>query len=650
MLAWRTYTETYGHDPVGNLLRLAHHAGPAASFTRTYAYEAATNRLSATTVGGDTYPLGHHPAHGFVRSMAHLPVMAHNHRDELVATATQIVAAGTPETTWYVYDHDGRRVRKVTDLATAGPDPPPPREERLYLGGLEIYRRHVGVHAGLERRTLSAMDDRTRVAMIDARNGIDDGTPAQVTRYQLANHLGSVAMELDGAQRLLSYEEYHPFGTTAYRATGNTLAVAERRYRYTGMERDEESGLCYHGTRYYAPWIARWTAPDAAALQDGINDYQYASGNPIRLTDPTGMDGWDRFWGGVKMVGGALETVAGGALVAAGAASSEIGVGIPIAAAGVFVTAHGADVTVSGARTMWNGEQTDTLTSQGLQELGMSRGAANLTDAGISVVGSLGAGAITRAPGAVAATEQVLTSGDDVARVVATGADEASSVTIAFKPGLPVGHNMVGVTTNGTTTWSHLVVESLQPVSGGASQVVAPGTRALVVASESGPSASYLRATLQVTSEQANAARAAQTTAQTLRTAGTYSYLGNNCTTYATSVLREASVFAPAASTPGTAFVTVALQSPEVVQPIVTVAASTNVVTFTQAGVHAARDDEPPLSSTSTAAPVSSEPVSTTYDPPVSTSEPEPVGADPSTQVCTADGYYDTEEQVCYAY
>ena len=41
------------------------------------------------------------------------------------------------------------------------------------------------------------------------------------------------------------------------------------------------------------------------------------------------------------------------------------------------------------------------------------------------------------------------------------GADEASyGVTLAFKPGLPTGHNMVGVTTEGTTTWSHLVVQA----------------------------------------------------------------------------------------------------------------------------------------------------------------------------------------------
>ncbi|TXH37733.1 MAG: insecticidal toxin complex protein [Burkholderiaceae bacterium] len=663
-MAWRRYSQTYAHDPVGNLLRLTHSAG-AGNYTRTYRYEAATNRLSQTEIGADTYSYDHHPAHGFIRSMPHLSLMGFNHRDELAATARQVIAAGTPETTWYVYDHEGHRIRKVTDNSADGALAPTRKEERLYLGGLEIYRRHSGVKAGLERRTLMVTDDLARVAMIDSRNGVNDGTPLRVTRFQIAGHLGSVGLELDSAERLLSYEEFHPFGTSAYRATGTTLPVSERRYRYSGMERDEESGLSYHKARYYAPWIGRFLKPDPAGLADGVNDFQYASGNPIRITDPTGLGGWDRFWGGVKMVGGALETVAGGALVVVGAATSEIGIGIPIAAAGVLVTAHGADVTVSGARTMWNGEPVDTLTSQGLQELGMSRGAANLTDAGISVVGSLGSGLVTRAPGAVVAGEELLRSGDDVARVVAGGADEAaSSVTIAFKPGLPTGHNMVGVTTEGTTTWSHLVVGQLDEVSGGMSRVATAGTEARVVASSSGPSSAYVTATVPVTAAEAQAARAfaqgAEAASGGTGLAGTYSYLGNNCTTYATSVAREAGVFAPAASTPATAFATVALQSPEVVQPLAvagglinaSVMAEAGYDYYTEAPVSEAQPDlEPPVSRMPTAWEV---PVSTVAEPMQSVMpEPEPMSSyyeDPAEQVCTADGYYDTEEEVCYAY
>src|SRR5262249_49706239 len=63
-----------------------------------------------------------------------------------------------------------------------------------------------------------------------------------------------------------------------------------KRYRYLGRERDEESGLCYHGARYYAPWLARWISPDPAGLAEGPNPYQYSHNNPVVFADPGGKD------------------------------------------------------------------------------------------------------------------------------------------------------------------------------------------------------------------------------------------------------------------------------------------------------------------------------------------------------------------------
>ena len=68
----------------------------------------------------------------------------------------------------------------------------------------------------------------------------------------------------------------------------STAEVSLKRYRYTGKERDEETGLYYHGARYYAPWLGRWTAADPAGLVDGPNLYLYARGSPVGLSDPNG--------------------------------------------------------------------------------------------------------------------------------------------------------------------------------------------------------------------------------------------------------------------------------------------------------------------------------------------------------------------------
>jgi RHS repeat-associated protein len=40
------------------------------------------------------------------------------------------------------------------------------------------------------------------------------------------------------------------------------MPLLERRYKFTGKERDTESGLDYFGARYYASSMGRWMSPD----------------------------------------------------------------------------------------------------------------------------------------------------------------------------------------------------------------------------------------------------------------------------------------------------------------------------------------------------------------------------------------------------
>jgi RHS repeat-associated protein len=106
-------------------------------------------------------------------------------------------------------------------------------------------------------------------------------------------------VEVDENADVISYEEYHPYGTTAYQSGPNSAEVTLKRYRYTGMERDEESGLSYHVARYYAPWLCRWAAVDPSAASDGLNLYAYVNGRPVNLLDVTGSAG-DDSWAAAK--------------------------------------------------------------------------------------------------------------------------------------------------------------------------------------------------------------------------------------------------------------------------------------------------------------------------------------------------------------
>jgi RHS repeat-associated protein len=300
------FTETYDYDEVGNIARVIHTAS-SGGWTRRYAYDEPSlieqtktnNRLSTSTVRNQTVRYSH-DAHGNMIRMPHLSLMRWDHEDQLRATSKQVVGnGGTPETTYYVYDSAGQRVRKVTERQAAPGERPTRKEERIYLGGYEVYREYGnnGATVTLERESLHVMDDRQRIALVETQtiaNGNRVSAPAPLQRYQLGNHLSSATLELDDHAQIISYEEYTPYGSTSYQAV-RSQTEAPKRYRYTGKERDKESGLCYHGARYYIPWLGRWTTTDPAGLVDGDNLYRYSTNNPIKFTDTSGTQSTGEF-------------------------------------------------------------------------------------------------------------------------------------------------------------------------------------------------------------------------------------------------------------------------------------------------------------------------------------------------------------------
>lgn len=290
--ALRNYTERFEYDPVGNFEALAHRFN-GAGWTRRYDYQENSlleagkknNRLTRTTVGNGLNQVEPytHDAHGNMTSMPHLAAMVWDFKDQF-----QQADLGGGGTAYYVYDGAGQRVRKVIESQNGAR-----QKERLYLGGFEIYREYNGAAISLERESLHVFDDKQRIALVETQT-IQNGNPViaavPLQRYQLGNHLGSSSVELDKDGALIGYEEYHPYGTTSFQAGRSAAEVSLKRYRYTGKERDEETGLNYHSARYYAPWLGRWTSADPLMLVDGPNLYWYAHNAPLLFTDPQGTD------------------------------------------------------------------------------------------------------------------------------------------------------------------------------------------------------------------------------------------------------------------------------------------------------------------------------------------------------------------------
>jgi RHS repeat-associated protein len=290
--ALRNYTEHYVYDAVGNIVKMQHVAD-GAGWTRNYWYNnndtdrselninagaLKNNQLLQTKTGTNTATSYTYDIQGNMLKLPQLQNMVWNYKDQL-----QQVGLGGGGNAYYVYDGNGQRIRKIIERADGI------KLARIYLGAIEIYREtNTAGSVTKQTDTLHIMDDKSRIAMVDTPVLSDDAEEKQVIRFIYSNHLGSSSLELNEKGMTISYEEYHPYGTTSMSATNSTIKAAAKRYRYTGMERDEETGMAYHSARYYLPWLGRWLSADPIGIGDGVNVYRYCKGNPINYADING--------------------------------------------------------------------------------------------------------------------------------------------------------------------------------------------------------------------------------------------------------------------------------------------------------------------------------------------------------------------------
>ncbi len=279
----RNYTQLYTYDPLGNILFMRHVA-TTERWTRRYAYANDSNRLDRTWIGNDlTTTINYqYDRHGNIENYNNTPneyVIQWDYDDRV----HHMNLGGGGES---FYQYDGSKERSRKRIQRDGNI----TEERLYLGGMEVYRRWNGIMLVEEIETHHLFLDDQRILIVENILQTDNNqlSTGILDRYQYSNHIGSVGLEMDGGANIISYEEYHPFGTTAYQAKNTAISATAKQYRYTGMERDHESGLQYHSARYYIPWLGRWLSADPIGIGGGINVYVYTKNNPLIWVDKAG--------------------------------------------------------------------------------------------------------------------------------------------------------------------------------------------------------------------------------------------------------------------------------------------------------------------------------------------------------------------------
>lgn len=298
------YCESYTYDMCGNITSMTH-AAPEDPFVsgwrRRYHYEepssladdgrVKSNRLSRTTVGDTEDKYAYAGGAGLVGCITTLPrfsLLQWNFDNMLAASSGQDMDPGTPQMTYYVYDYAGRRVRKVTEFSAVGAadgsvsnGSPRKMRDTLYLDGVEIQLRMANNSSSPpSARTIARVtgDPGEVLSLVESSSDSDE----ILERYQIGYNL-----ELDDEGQLITYEEYSPFGTVTYTATHQAVE-APRSYRFARYEHDRETGLYHCGSRYYCPWLGRWTSPDPLQDVDGPNVFVYCGNDPVGLDDHRG--------------------------------------------------------------------------------------------------------------------------------------------------------------------------------------------------------------------------------------------------------------------------------------------------------------------------------------------------------------------------
>lgn len=283
--ALQNYTRNYTYDSAGNLTRIQHVARGTA-FTRNILISDTSNRgiLQQENTRSADLEDAYDPNGNLVQA-DHLREMRWNYRNQLVSVDVIRHNGGNSDSEYYVYDGAGRRTRKVYERQIDGQIE---IEETLYIGDYEVYRIRRGNQVRQERTSTHLTLDQEKIATVYRWTVRRQNDPNRQVRYQLSNHQGSVALELDDEAKIVTYEEYYPYGGTALIASRGDREVKRKVYRYGGRERDAVSQFYDYGSRYYVPWLGRWLSPDPAGFGDGLNLYQFVRDNPIGYVDDTG--------------------------------------------------------------------------------------------------------------------------------------------------------------------------------------------------------------------------------------------------------------------------------------------------------------------------------------------------------------------------
>ncbi|WP_225973334.1 RHS repeat-associated core domain-containing protein [Morganella morganii] len=274
--SYANYTRNYIYDRAGNMTQIRHSAPKTGNnHTTDITVSQRSNRAVLKTLA-DTPEKAEalFTPGGQQTQLQPGQTLSWTARGELqqVTPVVRNGAAGDCES--YRYDAGSQRILKTAVQKTGNSTQ---TQQVIYLPGLEL-------RSGKENYQVicAGVAGRAQVRLLHWQDGKKDHQ-----RFSYDNLIGSSGLETDGDGKLLSQEEYYPFGGTSVLVADADSGIDYKTHRYSGKERDA-TGLYYYGYRYYQPWAGRWLSSDPAGTVDGLNLFRMVRNNPVTLRDDDG--------------------------------------------------------------------------------------------------------------------------------------------------------------------------------------------------------------------------------------------------------------------------------------------------------------------------------------------------------------------------
>jgi RHS repeat-associated protein len=274
-----SYTQSFNYDSLNRLASATETSGGNTNWSQTNGYDRYGNRwidlgggnqslyftVSTNRITGGSYDA----AGNLLNDGVHTYTYDAENRIKKVDGATA-----------YVYDGAGQRVRKLVGENT----------RFVYGIGGQLLMEYDGSSGVVKKEYVYGGGTMATIAP-NAKGSVS-------VQYLTSDHLGTPRVITKANGTVAARHDYQPFGEEIFAGTGGrTTGMGYNgsdgnRQKFTGYERDNETGLDFAQARYNSSTQGRFTSPDSLLGSIGnpqsLNRYAYVNNNPMNFTDPTG--------------------------------------------------------------------------------------------------------------------------------------------------------------------------------------------------------------------------------------------------------------------------------------------------------------------------------------------------------------------------